>query len=227
MKAALIIPARDEEAVIAATLAEIPAGLYERVVVVDNGSSDATAKAAAAGGAQVVFEPRRGYGAACQAGVAALPDDIEIVVFMDADGSDAPEEAAALIEPLRLGEADLALGSRELGRAEAGALNVHQRLGNRLAVGLMRLFFGRRFTDLGPFRAIRADRLAELGMRDPNYGWTIEMQIKAVRQGLRIVELPVSCRRRRGGSSKVSGNPWGSVAAGAKILWTVAKFAWT
>ena len=227
MSVAIIIPALDEEGALPQVLRDIPPSLAATVVVVDNGSSDRTAEVARQGGAVVLREEQRGYGAACQAGVAALPDDIEIVVFMDADGSDAPEEAAALIEPLRLGEADLALGSRELGRAEAGALNVHQRLGNRLAVGLMRLFFGRRFTDLGPFRAIRADRLAELGMRDPNYGWTIEMQIKAVRQGLRIVELPVSCRRRRGGSSKVSGNPWGSVAAGAKILWTVAKFAWT
>lgn len=226
MRAALIIPALDEEAAIGATLDEIPAGLADPVIVVDNGSSDRTAKVAAAHGARVLSEPERGYGAACLTGIAALPDEVEAVVFMDADGSDNPAEAAKLLAPIEDGEADFVLGSRELGAAEAGALSPHQRFGNWLATFLMRCRVGHRYTDLGPFRAIRRSSLEALGMRDRNYGWTIEMQIKAARRGLRIQEFPVSYRRRRAGTSKVSGNFKGSVAAGAKILWSVARYGW-
>jgi glycosyltransferase involved in cell wall biosynthesis len=191
--------------------------------VVDNGSSDGTARAAEASGARVICEPRRGYGAACLAGIAALPPKIDVVVFMDADGSDVPADARRLLTPIAAGDADLVLGSREMGQAEPGAIGPHQRLGNRLAVSLVSLLLGRRFTDIGPFRAIRRTSLEALQMRDRDYGWTIEMQVKAVRHKLRVIEVPVAYRRRRAGRSKVSGNLWGSFAAGCKILWVVAR----
>jgi len=222
MRAALIIPALNEEEVIGATLAAVPGGLFEAVIVADNGSVDRTAEEARAAGAIVVREPRRGYGAACLRAIAALPPGIEAIVFMDADGSDSPAEAPRLLAPIAAGEADLVIGSRELG--DASALPAHQRWGNRLATGLIRLLLGHAYTDLGPFRAIRAESLERLGMRDANYGWTIEMQIKALHRGLRVQEAPVTSRPRAGGRSKVSGTLWGSVSAGVKILWTVARF---
>lgn len=225
MQAALIIPALDEEEAIGSTLAEIPRGLFRIVIVADNGSTDATAEVAESHGALVVREPARGYGAACLKALAALPAEIEAVVFMDADGSDVPFEAERLLEPIVRGEADLVLGSRELGEAEDGSLTPHQRFGNRLTVLLVSLLFGKRYTDLGPFRAVRRSSLEELGMKDRDYGWTIEMQIKAIRRGLRVIETPVRCRRRRGGASKVSGSVRGSLAAGVKILWTVARLS--
>ena len=223
MKAALIIPALNEEASIGRTLSSLPAGVYVEVLVVDNGSVDATARIAAELGATVVSEPARGYGAACLAGIAAASPDVQAFVFMDSDGSDRPDEAAMLLEPIRSGEADLVIGSRELGRAEPGALSPHQRFGNQLAVRLVGLFFGYRYTDLGPFRAVSRDALSRLAMQDRDYGWTIEMQIKALRRGLRVQEAPVSYRRRAAGESKVSGSVLGSLAAGFKILWTVAR----
>jgi len=223
MKAALIIPALNEEASIGRTLSSLPAGVYSEVLVVDNGSADATARIAAELGAKVVSEPARGYGAACLAGIAAASPDVQAFVFMDSDGSDRPDEAAILLEPIRRGEADLVIGSRELGRAEPGALSPHQRFGNQLAVRLVGVFFGYRYTDLGPFRAVSRDALRRLAMQDRDYGWTIEMQIKALRRGLRVQEAPVSYRRRAAGESKVSGNVVGSIAAGFKILWTVAR----
>lgn len=225
MHAALIIPALDEEAAIGGVLRDIPAALFDVILVVDNGSGDGTAQIAQAAGATVVREPRRGYGAACLAGIASLPAHIDVVAFMDADGSDDPADAARLLAPIAQSQADFVLGSRTAGHAEPGALGPHQRLGNRLAVTLMRTLLGYAYTDLGPFRAIRRSGLDALHMRDHNYGWTIEMQIKAVRHGLRIQELPVRYRRRRGGNSKVSGNIWGSFAAGCKILWTVARLS--
>jgi hypothetical protein len=155
--------------------------------------------------------------------MASLPPEADTVVFMDADSSDEPSEAGGLLEPILRGRADFVLGSRTLGKAESGALQPHQRFGNAVATFLIRMLFGYRYTDLGPFRAIRVDALRRLDMRDRNYGWTIEMQIKAVRQGLRIEEVPVSYRRRVG-VSKVSGNLKASVLAGIKILWTVFRF---
>lgn len=223
-RAALIMPALDEEPVIGRTLDQVPRGLYREIIVADNGSRDRTAEIARAHGARVVCEPERGYGAACLRAIAALPPDVEVVVFMDADGSDDPAEAVLLLEPIYQGRADLVIGSRTLGRAEEGSLQPHQILGNRLATWMIRIGFGHRYTDLGPFRAIRADALGQLGMRDRNYGWTIEMQIKALRQKLRVVEAPVSYRKRVG-VSKISGNWRASIAAGFKIIWTVLRLA--
>ena len=221
--AGVIIPALDEERTVGRTLSQLPAGLFATAVVVDNGSQDRTAEVAAANGARVVREPRRGYGAACLAGIAALDPSIEIVAFLDADGSDSPGEAKLLLAPILSGEADLVIGSRELGRLQAGALRTHQRWGNRLVVTLVRLMFGFQYSDLGPFRAIRRDSLEALDMRDRGYGWTIEMQVKALRSGLRVREVPVSYGVRAAGESKISGRAWQSILAGAKILWTVAR----
>ena len=205
------------------TLARVPRGLYQQIIVADNGSRDRTAEIARCAGATVVAEPQRGYGAACLRALANLPPDTDTVVFMDADSSDDPREAAALLEPILKGRADFVLGSRTLGKAEKGSLQPHQRVGNALATFLIRVLFGYRYTDLGPFRAIRLDALRKLDMRDRNYGWTIEMQIKAVRRKLRIEEVPVSYRNRIG-ISKVSGNLKASVLAGIKILWTVFRY---
>ncbi len=227
MKAALITPALNEEGAIGQVLDETPDGLFAAVIVADNGSSDRTAAVARARGALVVSEPARGYGNACLRAIEALPRDIEVVVFMDADGSDSPADAERLLRPVRAGRADLVLGSRVMGGSEPGAMRAHQRLGNFAAVSLLRMICGHRYSDLGPFRAIRVDRLRELEMRDRNYGWTIEMQIKALRRGLRVLEVPVAHRRRRAGASKISGTLWGSLAAGAKILWAVARFSFS
>lgn len=223
----LIIPALNEEQSIGRVLDEVPPGLCSVILVVDNGSSDRTAEIAALHGASVLTELRRGYGNACLRAMKELPAGTEIVLFMDGDGGDLPGEARRLIEPIERGEADFVVGSRELGRHESGSLSPHQRFGNWLATTLIRLLFGFRYTDLGPFRAIRAESLTVLEMRDPTYGWTVEMQIKALRHGLRVVETPVSYRRRRDGSSKVSGSISGSLKAGCKILWTIGRLRFT
>ena len=221
--AVLVIPALNEEPVIALTLERTPQDLYKAIIVADNGSIDRTAEIARGCGVTVVAEPRRGYGSACLCALANLPPGTEVVVFMDADLSDDPCEANMLLEPIYAGRADFVLGSRTLGRAEKGSLQAHQRFGNVLATFLIRVLFGHRYSDLGPFRAIRLDALRKLDMQDRNYGWTIEMQIKAVRQNLRIEEVPVSYRNRIG-VSKISGNLKGSVKAGIKILWTVFRY---
>ncbi|HWY08682.1 MAG TPA: glycosyltransferase family 2 protein [Candidatus Acidoferrales bacterium] len=226
---AFIIPALNEEAALAPMLDGLRAALDAAacadadIVVVDNGSSDATAAVARKHGARVISEPRRGYGQACLAGMAALSRDVEIVVFLDADGSDDPEDLVRLLTPVREGEADMVLGSRTAAARESGAFTPQQAFGNWLATGLMRVFFGARYTDLGPFRAIRRKALERLQMRDTNFGWTIEMQIKAHRFGLRVVEIPVNYRKRIAGESKISGNFVGTVLAGWKILWTIAR----
>ena len=223
-RAVLIIPALDEDPAIGQMIDQVPRELFREILVADNGSRDRTAEVARSHGARVVSEPERGYGAACLRAISEVAEGTEAIVFMDADGSDDPAEAALLVEPIYSGRADLVIGSRALGGAEPGALQSHQILGNRIATALIRLLYGHRYTDLGPFRAIRAEALRALKMRDRNYGWTIEMQIKALRQGLRVVEVPVSYRRRVG-VSKISGRFWASVAAGSKILWTVVRLA--
>lgn len=219
---ALIIPALNEEESLGRVLAALPPGLYEQVVVVDNGSEDATARVAASAGATVIREPRRGYGSACLAGIAALDPAVDVVVFMDADASDVPEEARRLVEPISAGRADLVIGSRVLGKTERGALAVHQRFGNRLATRLIAWLYGFRYTDLGPFRAIRASSLRLLEMRDRDYGWTVEMQVRALERGLRVMEAPVDYRRRIG-ESKISGSLRASLAAGWKIMAMIVR----
>lgn len=223
-KVAVIIPALNEAAAIGGVVAAIPAWVDD-IVVVDNGSTDATAAMARDKGARVVREPRRGYGAACLAGLAALTDP-EIIVFMDGDASDVPSEMALLVDPIIQGQADLVIGSRVLGAREPGALTPQARFGNWLACRLMYLFWGKKYTDLGPFRAIRRRALAALDMQDRNYGWTVEMQVKAVRYGLRVMEVPVSYRRRIG-ASKISGTLRGAVGAGTKILSIIFREAFS
>jgi glycosyltransferase involved in cell wall biosynthesis len=222
-RTALIIPALNEAPVIGSTLAALPPGVFDLVVVADNGSTDGTAQVARDAGAAVCHEPERGYGAACLRAIAGLPDGVEAVAFLQADGSEDAREAHRLLAPVLDGRADLVLGSRVLGRAEPGALLPHQRFGNWLATTLIRLLHGHRYTDLGPFRVIRMDALRQLGMRDRDYGWTVEMQVKALKTGLRVMEVPVTYRVRRAGENKVSGNWKASLSAGWKIIWTVLR----
>ena len=219
---AVVIPALDEEQAIGKVLRDIPEGASQ-VVVVDNGSRDRTAEVARGLGAEVVAEPRRGYGQACLTGIAQL-DRPDIVVFLDGDYSDYPEEMSALVAPLLTGEADLVIGSRTLGQREKGALLPQARFGNWLSTLLIRLLFGVSFTDLGPFRALRFDALQRLAMQDRDFGWTVEMQVKAARLGLRAVEVPVRYRRRIG-TSKITGTLSGTLLAGHKILWTIFRYA--
>lgn len=222
----VVIPALNEERSLPSVLADIPRPPVRRIVVADNGSTDATTRVAQEGGAEVIPAPRRGYGSACLAGLDHLrrtgPPDI--VVFVDADWSDHAEELPGLIAPILAGEADLVIGSRILGRREPGALLPQARAGNLVACAMIRLLYGHRFTDLGPFRAIRWEALERLKMSDPNFGWTAEMQVKALRHGLRCSEVPVSYRRRVG-VSKITGTVSGTIRAGYKILWTVLRYS--
>lgn len=221
MRVDAVIPALNEALSLGAVLDALPSPPIRRVVVADNGSTDATVQVARDRGATVVLEPRRGYGAACLKAIEALKaDPPDVVLFLDADGSDDPSEAPAVLAPVLEGRADLVVGSRALGRREPGALSPHARFGNWLATRLIVAFYGVRYTDLGPFRAIRYDALLSLGMKDRDFGWTVEMQVRAARRGLRHVEVPVRYRRRVG-RSKISGTLVGSVRAGVKILGTV------
>jgi glycosyltransferase involved in cell wall biosynthesis len=227
----LIIPARNEAEVLPALAAALrpwrEAGLIRRVVLCDNGSTDATAALARDVGLVVVHEARPGYGGACLAGLAHLAaDPPDIVAFLDADLADDPAELARLVQPIAEGSADLVLGQRQR-LAERGALDPHQRFGNGLACALLRIITGHRFRDLGPMRAVRWRSLQRLGMADRTWGWTIEMQYKAVRHGLRIAEIDVPYRKRRAGRSKISGSLRGSIRAGTKIIATLAHLWWT
>jgi glycosyltransferase involved in cell wall biosynthesis len=224
MRFAILLPARNEQDAIGPTLAELGPCRADQIIVADNGSTDQTAARATAAGARVVSEPRPGYGRACLAAMRALDSSIEVVVFMDADGSDDPAFLPRLINPIVGGEADFVIGSRDAASRQSGALPAHQLWGNRLCTAFLRLFYGIPCTDLGPFRAIRRDALTSLGMRHPDYGWTAEMQVKAALAGLRIREIPVPHRSRRAGKSKVSGTLKGSILAGSKILWTIFRY---
>ena len=212
----VVIPTLNEEAAIGCVLKDLPSWV-DRVIVADNGSTDATRAVAEAAGATVVIEPRRGYGAACQAGIAALGGSTDIIVFIDGDYSDDGRELDLLVDPIIAGHAQFVIGSRVLGRREAGALSPQQRAGNWLACHLIALLFGARFSDLGPFRAIDAAALRNLDMCDMAYGWTVEMQIKAARAKLAMMEVPVSYKARIG-VSKISGTVRGAARAGFTIL---------
>jgi glycosyltransferase involved in cell wall biosynthesis len=222
----VLIPAFNEGPSIGSVVRNIPSKWVRRVIVCNNNSTDSTAIEALKAGAIVTFQPKRGYGSACLAGISYIDQDKQVrqpdvVVFMDGDFSDYPDELPKLLQPIADGK-DLVIGSRTLGNAAPGSLTIPQRFGNWLATGLIRLFYGFRFTDLGPFRAIRWEKLLLLKMEDPDFGWTVEMQVKALKHQLACAEVPVSYRRRIG-RSKISGTVKGSILAGYKILWTIFR----
>jgi len=224
----LIIPARNEEMNIGKLLAALPKTTLRHVIVADNGSADQTAQLARAHGAVVVHEPQRGYGATCLAGlewIAALDDPPDAVAFIDADLADDPALLPTLCASITNNTADLVIGSRPR-LAQPGSLTSSQRFGNALACRMIRLFTGKRYSDLGPMRVIRWSSLQTLAMADRTWGWTVEMQFKAATQGLRIVEVDVPYRRRNAGQSKISGSWVGSVRAGWKIITTLARLWW-
>ena len=227
---AVVIPALNEEEAISplvgdvlavATNPDLPVTI-SAVYVVDNGSTDATAERARAAGAEVVDEPTRGYGRACLSGVLAA-DDAAIIALMDGDRSDVPAELPLLLEPLLAGRADLVIGSRTMGSHDPGSLTIQQRLGNKLAAVLLRLLYGVRVTDIGPFRVIKRADLMQLGMQEMTYGWSVEMIARAARTGLRVQEVPVTYRNRAGGESKVSGNLRASIRAGYRIIGAILR----
>jgi glycosyltransferase involved in cell wall biosynthesis len=227
---AVVIPALNEEEAIPGLVGDVMAvaatpdlpATVSAVYVVDNGSTDDTAERAKAAGATVVDEPRRGYGRACLSGVLAA-EDAEIIALMDGDRSDVPAELPLLLEPLLNGEADLVIGSRTMGTHDPGSMTIQQRFGNRLAAVLLRLLYGVRVTDIGPFRVIRRQELLGLDMREMTYGWSVEMIARAARNGLRVKEVPVTYRNRDGGESKVSGNFQASIRAGYRIIGTIFR----
>jgi glycosyltransferase involved in cell wall biosynthesis len=214
---AVIIPCLNEEEPIAEVVREVLAEGIGDVIVVDNGSTDRTAERAEAAGARVVREPRRGYGRACAAGLAAVRPGTEIVCFLDGDGSDVPSFIGAVVAPVANNEADFVMGSRLRGRREPGSMTPQQIAAGWLAGLLLRLTYGVRFTDMSPLRAMRVETLKALGMTEETYGWNLEMQMRAAANGLRCMEIPVDHRCRRGGESKVSGN----LAAGLKAAWKI------
>jgi glycosyltransferase involved in cell wall biosynthesis len=225
MFVSVIIPALNEEEPIAGVVREcLATGLPDEIIVVDNGSTDRTAVRAQEAGARVVTAPR-GYGRACTAGVGALSPECDIVVFLDGDGSDVPAFMSQLVEPIARGTHDFVIGSRTRGQREPGSMNLQQIFAGRLAGLILRLLYGVRYTDMSPLRAIRRDALQRLDMREQTYGWNLEMQMKAARDGLRVLEIPVNHRRRAGGESKVSGTFRGTFAAGARILATLVRVA--
>jgi glycosyltransferase involved in cell wall biosynthesis len=221
----VVIPALNEADTIARVVGAVPRGIADEVIVVDNGSDDATAEQARTAGARVVRERQRGYGRACAAGARAVHPRCAVIVFLDGDGSDRPELMGRLVAPILAGEQDFVIGSRLRGRREAGSMGASQVLAARLAGILVRLRYGVRYSDMCPFRAIRRGALERLGMREPTYGWNLEMQMRAAALGLRILEVPVDHRRRAGGSSKVSGTLRGTLAASVRITATFARVA--
>ena len=223
----VIIPVYNEQDSIGHVLADIPREWVRQIIVVDNGSTDQSVSIATQGGAHVVHEENRGYGSARLAGLAAIEGSPpQIVVFLDGDYSDHPDQLPLLVRPILEGQADMVIGSRTRCRQPKGALTSQGRFGNALATGLLRILYGVHYTDLGPFRAIRYQSLKRLGMCDRDYGWTVEMQIKAAQQRLRYKEIPVRYRPRIG-ESKITGTVSGCVKAGYKILFTLARYAWS
>jgi glycosyltransferase involved in cell wall biosynthesis len=226
MNTCVIIPALNEAGAIAGLVQDVVARKLGSIIVVDNGSTDGTATAAAGAGATVVSEPRRGYGYASAAGAAAAQGiGADVLVFMDGDGSFAPAEIPCLVAPLREARADLVLGSRVLGNIEPGSMPPAQRFGNWLVAQLMRRTYRVELTDMGPFRAVRADLIWSLGMQEMTFGWPVEMVVKAARRKARIVEVPVTYSRRQSGQSKVSGTVRGTILAGYRMLAVVIRSA--
>jgi glycosyltransferase involved in cell wall biosynthesis len=225
MTVSVIIPALNEEEPIAGVVREcLATKIPSEIIVVDNGSDDRTAERAREAGARVVTAPR-GYGRACAAGVRALNPECGIVVFLDGDGSDCPEFINQLVDPIAAGTYDFVIGSRTRGKRQSGSMNFQQIFAGRLAGWLMSILYGVRYTDMCPFRAIRRDALEKLSMKEETYGWNLEMQMKAARLGLRILEVPVGHRRRAGGVSKVSGTLRGTFLAGTRIIATFVRIA--
>jgi glycosyltransferase involved in cell wall biosynthesis len=220
----LVIPTLDEEAAILQVLAAVPREFVDEIIVADSGSTDRTVARALAAGVRVVSETRRGYGRACATGAAAA-QACEIIVFLDGDGSDCPELIPQLVLPILDGQFDFVIGSRTRGPRETGSMTPHQVLAGYLAGFVLRLLYPVRYTDMCPFRAIRRDALARLPMRETTYGWNLEMQMRAARAGLRILEIPVAHRRRAGGRSKVSGTLRGTVKASWRLVLTLARIA--
>ncbi len=220
-----IIAALNEEAAIGKVVSEVPRHIADEVIVVDNGSTDRTTEIARAAGARVVRELRRGYGRALRAGLREVSPSCEIVVFLDGDGSDYPEMMDRLVEPIIEGTHDFVIGSRTRGQREQGSMNWHQVFAGYLVGFFMRLLYGVRSTDMGPFRAIRREALERLNMREETYGWPLEMQMRAARAHLRILEVAVDYRRRAGGRSKIAGTMRGSILAATRILTTLARIA--
>jgi len=222
-----VIPALNEEEPIAEVVREVIAtGTPREVIVVDNGSMDRTAERARNAGARVISAPP-GYGRACAAGVGAVSDECDLIVFLDGDGSDVPRFIPFLVEPIMSGTQDFVIGSRTRGKREPGSMNAQQIFAGYLAGLLIRILYGIRYTDMCPFRAIRRDSLAQLGMREETYGWNLEMQMKAARAGVRILEMPVDHRCRKGGESKVSGTLRGTFVASFRILATFLKIVFS
>lgn len=221
----LIIPAYNEEQSIGKVLSDVPSGLVRHAIVCNNGSTDQTAKVAASHGAVVLDQPNKGYGNACLKGIEFIKNlevKSDVVVFIDGDYSDYPEEMIDLIRPIKEDEIDLVIGSRALGDLEPGSMTPQQIFGNWLATTLIRMIYKYEFTDLGPFRAIKWDQLISIDMQDKDFGWTVEMQVKAAKHKLKCTEIPVKYRKRIG-VSKVSGTIKGTILAGYKILWTIFK----
>jgi glycosyltransferase involved in cell wall biosynthesis len=225
MNVSVVIPALNEEEPIAGVVREcLATKIPNEIIVVDNGSNDRTADRAREAGARVVNAPR-GYGRACGAGVGAVSTNCDVIVFLDGDGSDCPEFMSQLVDPIARDDFDFVIGSRTRGQREPGSMNFQQVFAGRLAGGLISILYGVRYTDMCPFRAIRRDGLEKLLMREETYGWNLEMQMKAARARLRILELPVNHRCRAGGISKVSGTLRGTFVAGARIIATFLRIA--
>lgn len=224
----VVIPAFNEEGTIGRVVGDIDRSLVRNVIVVNNGSTDSTIEVAKSAGAIVLTEDFMGYGAACLKGIKYVNDQVEkadVIAFMDGDYSDHPEQLIELIEPIEAKEVDMVIGSRALGNKESGSMTPQQVFGNWLATFLIRIFYKVRFTDLGPFRAVTLEALNKMDMQDRTYGWTVEMQVKAIRQGFKFKEIPVDYRKRGAGKSKVAGTVKGTIFAGYKIIATILKYS--